>query len=100
MFGQAMNSIIRTDGSGRRTVGKMVAGKLGISCYDSEWIEKISSQSGFVPAYMRGTEEVRIREKDKRRAASRCPPDAASTQAKESLTWWASESARVLQVVQ
>ena len=45
-----MNHIItisREFGSGGRTVGKKVAAKLGIPCYDSELIQKIAEESGF-----------------------------------------------------
>ena len=34
-------TISREFGSGGRTIGKTVAEKLGIACYDSELIEKI-----------------------------------------------------------
>lgn len=33
-------TISREFGSGGRTIGKLVAGELGIPCYDSELIEK------------------------------------------------------------
>ena len=42
-----MNKVItisREFGSGGRTVGKLVAEKLGIPCYDQEIIEKIASR--------------------------------------------------------
>ena len=45
-----MNRIItisREFGSGGRTIGKKVADKLGIPCYDSELIEKLAQESGF-----------------------------------------------------
>ena len=38
-------------GSGGRTIGKEVAAKLGIPCYDSELIDKIATQSGFAKEY-------------------------------------------------
>lgn len=39
-------------GSGGRTIGKEVAAKLGIPCYDSELIDKIATQSGFAKEYV------------------------------------------------
>ena len=50
-----MNKIItvsREFGSGGRTIGKEVAAKLGIPCYDSEIIEKISAETGFAKEYV------------------------------------------------
>ena len=44
--------ISREFGSGGRTVGKEVAAKLGIPCYDSEIIEKISAETGFAKEYV------------------------------------------------
>ena len=44
-----MNRIItisREFGSGGRTVGKKVAEKLGITCYDNELITEIAKKSG------------------------------------------------------
>lgn len=40
-------TISREFGSGGRTVGKMVAEKLGIPCYDQEIIQKIAEESGY-----------------------------------------------------
>ena len=51
-----MNRIItisREFGSGGRTVGKKVAEKLGIPCYDSELIRKIAEESGFAENYVK-----------------------------------------------
>lgn len=51
-----MNRIItisREFGSGGRTVGKKVAEKLGIPCYDSELIQKIAEESGFAENYVK-----------------------------------------------
>lgn len=45
-------TISREFGSGGRTIGKEVAAELGIPCYDSELIEKISVQSGFAKEYV------------------------------------------------
>ena len=50
-----MNKIItisRQFGSGGRTIGKEVAAKLGIPCYDAELIEKIAEESGFAKEYI------------------------------------------------
>lgn len=44
--------ISRQFGSGGRTVGKMVAEKLGIPCYDKELIEKIAEESGYAKEYV------------------------------------------------
>ena len=40
-------TISREFGSGGRTIGKEVAEKLGIPCYDNELIEKLAEESGF-----------------------------------------------------
>lgn len=51
-----MNRIItisREFGSGGRTIGKKVADKLGIPCYDSELIEKLAQESGFTKEYIK-----------------------------------------------
>lgn len=45
-------AISREFGSGGRTIGKEVAAKLGIPCYDSEIIEKISAETGFTKEYV------------------------------------------------
>lgn len=45
-------TISRQFGSGGRTIGKQVAAKLGIPCYDHELIEKISEKSGFAKEYI------------------------------------------------
>ena len=45
-------TISREFGSGGRTIGKELAAKLGIPCYDSELIEKIAEQSGFAKEYI------------------------------------------------
>lgn len=46
-------TISREFGSGGRTIGKEVAARLGIKCYDSELIGKIASESGFAEAYVK-----------------------------------------------
>lgn len=45
-------AISREFGSGGRTIGKKVAEKLGIPCYDSELIHKIAVESGFAEKYI------------------------------------------------
>ena len=45
-------TISRQFGSGGRTIGKEVAAKLGIPCYDSDLIEKIAEESGFAPEFV------------------------------------------------
>ncbi len=55
-----MNRIItisREFGSGGRTIGKEVAEKLGIPCYDSDLIHRIAEESGLSEAYIKNTEE-------------------------------------------
>lgn len=50
-----MNKVItisREFGSGGRTVGKLVANKLGIPCYDQEIIQKIAQESGYCEEYI------------------------------------------------
>lgn len=50
-------TISREFGSGGRTIGKEVAAKLGIPCYDHELIEKIAEKSGFVKEYIKESGE-------------------------------------------
>lgn len=45
-------TISREFGSGGRTIGKEVAQKLGIPCYDQELIEKIAEESGFAKDFI------------------------------------------------
>ena len=45
-------TISREFGSGGRTIGKEVAAKLGIPCYDSDLIEKIAAESGLAKEYI------------------------------------------------
>ena len=40
-------------GSGGRTIGKKVAEKLGIPCYDSEIIQEMAKETGFAPDYVK-----------------------------------------------
>lgn len=46
-------TISREFGSGGRTIGKLVAEKLGIPYYDAELIEKIAQQTGYTSDYVR-----------------------------------------------
>ena len=50
---QGMITISREFGSGGRTIGKVVARKLGIPCYDAELITEMAKQSGFAEDYVR-----------------------------------------------
>lgn len=45
-------TISREFGSGGRTIGRMVAQKLGIPCYDAELIQKIALETGFNETYI------------------------------------------------
>lgn len=42
-------TISREFGSGGHTIGKMVAEKLGIPCYDAEIIQEMAKETGFSP---------------------------------------------------
>lgn len=46
-------TISREFGSGGRTIGKRVAEKLGIPCYDAELIQKIAKETGFSEDYIK-----------------------------------------------
>lgn len=46
-------TISRQFGSGGRTIGKEVAAKLGIHCYDADLIERIAEESGFAESFVR-----------------------------------------------
>ena len=55
-----MNKIItisREFGSGGRTIGKKLAEKLGVECYDSSIISKIAQESGFTVDYVKEQSE-------------------------------------------
>lgn len=45
-------TISREFGSGGRTIGKEVAKKLGIPCYDKDLIEKIAEETGYAKGYI------------------------------------------------
>ena len=46
-------TISREFGSGGRTIGKKVAEKLSIPCYDSEIIQEMAKETGFAPDYIK-----------------------------------------------
>lgn len=46
-------TISREFGSGGRTIGKKVAEKLGIPCYDAEIIQEMVKETGFAPDYVK-----------------------------------------------
>ena len=50
-------TISRQFGSGGRTIGKEVAAKLGIPCYDQELIEMFARESGYSEEYISSIEE-------------------------------------------
>lgn len=50
-------TISREFGSGGRTIGRKVAEKLKIPCYDSELIHKIAQESGFAEGYIKDAGE-------------------------------------------
>ena len=52
-------TISRQFGSGGRTIGKEVAAKLGIPCYDNELIEHIAQESGFAKGSRESVERFR-----------------------------------------
>ncbi len=59
-----MNRVItisREFGSGGRTIGKRVAERLGIPCYDQELIEKIEEKSGLAKEFIEERGEYTLR---------------------------------------
>ncbi len=59
-----MNRVItisREFGSGGRTIGKQVAGRLGIPCYDEELITKIQEKSGLAKEFIQERGEYTLR---------------------------------------
>ena len=46
-------TISREFGSGGRTIGRIVAEKIGIPCYDAELIRKIAEESGYTADYIK-----------------------------------------------
>ena len=55
-------TISRQFGSGGRTIGRNVADKLGIKCYDQELIIKMAEQSGFCHDYIKEGSEYAVPE--------------------------------------
>lgn len=53
-------TISRQFGSGGRTIGRNVADKLGIKCYDQELIIKMAEQSGFCHDYIKEGSEYAV----------------------------------------
>ena len=51
-------TISRQFGSGGRTVGKQLAARLGIPCYEQELIEKLAQASGFTPEMVAKQQEA------------------------------------------
>ena len=45
-------TISREFGSGGRTIGRMVAERLGIPFYDKELVDQIALESGFAPKFI------------------------------------------------
>lgn len=56
-MGHRIITIGREFGSGGRTIGREVAQKLGIPCYDEEIIERLAEESGFSPEFIKETSE-------------------------------------------
>ena len=50
-------TISREFGSGGRTIGKKVAAKLGIPCYDKNLIEKIAAETGYAKDFIEDESE-------------------------------------------
>ena len=46
-------TISREFGSGGRTIGKKVAEKLGIPCYDAQLLQEMAKETGFAPDYVK-----------------------------------------------
>lgn len=57
-MGNRIITISRQFGSGGRTIGKEVAEKLGIHCYDHELIEKAAMESGFAKEFIQENGEL------------------------------------------
>lgn len=54
-------AIGRQFGSGGRTIGKKLAEKLGIPCYDNEVLERMVLESGYAPEYLKEQTEFAAR---------------------------------------
>ena len=57
---QRIITIGREFGSGGRTIGREVASRLGIPCYDQEIIEKMAEESGFTKEYVASESEEAV----------------------------------------
>ena len=53
-------AIGRQFGSGGRTIGKKLAEKLGIPCYDNEVLERMALESGYAEGYLRERAEFAV----------------------------------------
>ncbi len=73
-------TISRQFGSGGRTIGKQVAEKLGIPCYDQELIEKVAEESGFAKDFIADQGEYTPHGNWFINALSPRTPDGKSTQ--------------------
>ncbi|MBQ6948171.1 MAG: cytidylate kinase-like family protein [Firmicutes bacterium] len=58
-----MITISRQFGSGGRTIGKEIAAKLGIPCYDQELISMMAEESGFSVEQVKELDEKEVRKK-------------------------------------
>ncbi len=56
-MGNRIITISREFGSGGRTIGREVAERLGIPCFDAELIEKIAEESGLAKEYIKINDE-------------------------------------------
>lgn len=56
-MGHRIITIGREFGSGGRTIGREVAERLGIPCYDEEIIERLAEESGFAPEFIKEKSE-------------------------------------------
>lgn len=52
-MGYNVITVSRQFGSGGRTIGKEVAARLGIACYDSEIIDRVAEESGYAKSYIK-----------------------------------------------
>ena len=78
-------TISRQFGSGGRAIGKAVAEKLGIQCYDKEIIERVAESSGLSRDYIEATGEYSTHRTWLGRALS--TTHAAGTLNNEDLIW-------------
>ncbi len=57
---QKIITISREFGSAGRTIGKSVAERLGVPCYDEEILQKVASESGFHPDFLKDQGEYYV----------------------------------------